>query len=73
MPNFVYTACSHRIAGKVGDRESVKYLDSMRASKLPTAIDGIFAIYQYGSTSYKFKIYQHTFTRELESRTVMIA
>ena len=73
IPNFVYTACSHRIAGKVGDRESVKYLDSMRASKLPTAIDGIFAIYQYGSTSYKFKIYQHTFTRELESRTVMIA
>lgn len=72
MPNFVYSACSHKIAGKVGDRESSKYIESLRATKLPQPTDGIFAIYKYGSTDIKFKIYQHVFTKKLESRTVMI-
>lgn len=72
LPSFVYTACNHRIAAKCGEKESSKYLNSMRATRLPTADDGIFAIYQYGATDYKFKIYQHVFAREIESRTVMV-
>lgn len=73
MPSFVYNACSHRIAGKCGEKESVKYIDSTRANRLPPSKDGVFAIYRYGSETTKFKVYQHKFTRELESRTVMIS
>ena len=72
LPNFVLNACSHRIAGKCGEKESNKFIDSLRASKLPPSKEGVFAIYMYGSETTKFKVYQHKFTRELESRTVMI-
>lgn len=72
LPTSILNLCQHRIAAKCGDKDSSKFLDSMQATKLPQPTDGIFALYRYGSKVTKFKIYQHTFTTELESREVFI-
>jgi DNA segregation ATPase FtsK/SpoIIIE-like protein len=70
---FILNLCNHHIAAKCKENSSYAMLDTARAVKLPERDSGVCAIYQYGTSSFKFKIYQHKYTREIESRTIEIA
>ncbi|MDR1523268.1 MAG: hypothetical protein LBS29_04890 [Endomicrobium sp.] len=70
IPSSLHSLCNHKIAAKCDEQTSYKFLDNARASKLPESLG--FAIYAYGSTQYKFKIYQHEFTRTLEGREIVL-
>jgi hypothetical protein len=61
---------NHKICAKCGESDSYKMLESSRAAKLPSTQG--FAIYAYGSATSKFKVYQHTFSRELEKRELVL-
>ena len=57
---------NHIIGAKGPEDASYKLLSNGRLSKLPDDLG--FAIYAYGSATQKFKIYQHTFSRQVEAR-----
>lgn len=67
--NFI----NHRIAAKCTEKSAFAAVDDQRPQKLPRGDqDGYFAIYKYSDEEYKFKIYQHTFARSIESRSVVM-
>ena len=71
----IAAACKHRVCGMMTQGGgSIYFIDCPKVEKLPTASKsaGLFAIYQYGSTENKFRIYQHTYTRTIESREIVI-
>ena len=70
FPNFILSNCNHRICAKTTGDGSYKVMGNSRAEKLPDSLG--FAIYQYGSTIEKFKIYQHTFSKTLKERELKI-
>lgn len=60
----------HIICAKGSADASYRFLEDKSLSKLPETL-GI-ALYRYGSSTQKFKLYQHTFTKEAETREVNI-
>lgn len=71
----IAAACKHRVCGMMTQGGgSIYFIDCPKVEKLPTASKsaGLFAIYQYGSTENKFRIYQHAYTRTIESREIVI-
>lgn len=71
----IAAACKHKVCGMMTQGAgSIYFIDCPKVEKLPTASKnaGLFAIYQYGSTEQKFRIYQHTYTRTIESREIVI-
>lgn len=75
MLRFIPAACSHRITGLM-PKDSIFFTDPSctKVEKLPSADKnaGLFAIYDYGTTSHKFRIYQHKFTRQIQSREIIL-
>jgi len=73
MQRFIPAACNHRIAGLL-PKDCNFFIETLKPEKLPDATKdaGLFAFYEFGTTLHKFRIYQHTFTKELKSREVVI-
>ena len=75
MLRFIPAACSHRITALM-PKDSIFFTDPSctKVEKLPSADKnaGLFAIYDYGTTSHKFRIYQHKFTRQIQSREIIL-
>lgn len=71
--SFIPNSCSHRIAGLMPSG-SAYFIDCDKVEKLPDVNKdaGIFAIYKYGTTDTKFRIYQHKFRNAIKSRAVVI-
>lgn len=74
MPRALPGACNHRIVGMLTSKDSGHFSNSTKCEKLPDATkkNGLFALYEYGANETKFRIYQHTFTRTIKSREVVI-
>jgi hypothetical protein len=70
LPSSVLTLFNHVICAKGPEEAGYKFLGDGRIAKLSEKLG--FAIYQYGSTSKKFKIYQHTFLRKAEEREIKL-
>lgn len=70
VPTNVLTMCNHVICAKGPEDAAYKFMGDSRISKLPNSLG--FAVYKYGSTAQKFKIYQHEFKFEAESRELEI-
>lgn len=73
MQRFIPAACNHRICGLL-PKDSVFFIETTKVEKLPSAAkkNGLFAIYEYGTTLEKFRIYQHTFTKQIQSREIVL-
>lgn len=65
--------CQHRLLGLLTS-EASKFSDNMKLEKLPTADqkNGLFAFYEFGTKSQKFRIYQHKFKGTVKARGVFI-
>lgn len=75
MQRFIASACNHRIAALMPkDAMFFSEQSATKLEKLPSVDKnaGLFAIYDFGTTSYKFRIYQHTFTKKLKSREIKL-
>lgn len=70
IPASTLVTYNHIIAAKGPEDASYKLTGGGRLAKLPDELG--FAIYTYGSSSQKFKIYQHEFSRQAESRELKI-
>ena len=66
-------ACNHRIVGLM-PKDCFFFCESSAPEKFPDAAKecGIFAIYEFGTSVQKFRIYQHTYTKVLKARGVVI-
>lgn len=73
MPRLIPMACSHRVCGLI-PKDAFFFIEDSRVEKLPDAAkgSGLFAIYEYGTTRTKFRIYQHTYTQQIKSREIVI-
>ena len=73
MPKSIISACNHRLVGLMPNDNNFFSSDS-RVEKLPDASKktGLFAIYTYGTTNTKFKIYQHKFKELTSNREVVL-
>lgn len=73
LQRMVPAACNHRI-GAFLPKDAMFFIETPKVEKLPDANKdaGLFAIYEYGSNTTKFRIYQHEFTRKLKAREVVI-
>lgn len=73
MPRFIPMACNHRVCGLI-PKDSFFFIEDSRVEKLPDASKGtgLFAIYEFGTAKNKFRIYQHTYTKKLKSRDVVL-
>lgn len=74
MPRAIPNACNHHIVGMLTAKDSSNFSNSSKCEKLPDATKkaGLFAMYEYGANESKFRIYQHTFTRTIKSREVVL-
>lgn len=74
MPRIIPSACNHRIGGLLTDKDSFYFINTTKVVKLPSKDKdaGLFAMYEYGTTLHKYRIYQHKFTKQLASREVVI-
>lgn len=73
MPRSIPAACNHKIGGLL-TKDAMFFIETSKVEKLPDVNkdQGLFAIYEYGPNTTKFRIYQHTFKRQLKSREVVI-
>lgn len=73
LPRMLPVACNHRIVGLM-PKDCFFFCESPKPEKLPDASkdSGLFAIYEFGTNLSKFRIYQHTYTRTLKSREVVL-
>lgn len=73
MPRFIPMACNHRVCGLI-PKDSFFFIEDMRVEKLPDASKGtgLFAIYEFGTQKDKFRIYQHTYTKQVKSRAIIL-
>lgn len=73
MPRAFASACNHRICGAM-IKDAMFFINTVKVEKLPNKSEnnGVFAMYEYGSTLAKFRIYQHTFTRTIKEREVVL-
>ncbi len=75
MGRFVAASCKHHLGGLMMSDQSSFFMSTTKVEKLPSADKdaGLFAIYEFGTTLQKFRIYQHVFTAKLKSREIRIA
>lgn len=68
------TGLKHHLAGLLMQDSSAFFMNSTKCEKLPSADKdaGLFAIYEFGNTTVKFRIYQHEYTFVSKSREVVI-
>lgn len=66
VPSAFLSLFNHIICARGPEDAAYKFMGDGRMTKLPDTLG--FALYKYGSATQKFKIYQHTFTREVEAR-----
>ena len=73
MPRFIPMSCNHRVCGLL-PKDSFFFIEDARVEKLPDASKGtgLFAIYEFGTQKDKFRIYQHTYTKQLKSRAIVL-
>ena len=73
LPAFIPKSCNHRVCGLI-PKDSYFFIEDNRVEKLPDASKGagLFAIYEFGTQKNKFRIYQHTFSKTLKSREVVL-
>lgn len=73
MQRYIPAACNHRIGGLL-PKDAFFFIETPKVEKLPDASKdaGLFAFYEFGTTLQKFRIYQHTYTKTLKSREVII-
>lgn len=73
MQRMIPGACNHKI-GAFLPKDYAFFLNTPKVEKLPDASKdaGLFAIYEYGTSLNKFRIYQHTFTKQLASREIVL-
>ena len=73
MPRFLPQACNHRLCGLI-PKDAFFFIEDPRVEKLPDASKdcGLFAIYEFGTSKTKLRIYQHTYTKTIESREVVL-
>lgn len=71
--SWIPAACSHRISGLI-PTNSMWFIDCTKVEKLPSheSDKGLFAIYKYGTSETKFRIYQHEFKNKIKERSVVI-
>lgn len=74
MGRFVATSCKHHLGGLMMSDQSGFFMNTTKVEKLPSADKdaGLFALYEFGTTLVKFRIYQHVFTAQLKSREIRI-
>lgn len=73
MPRAYPSMCNHRICGLM-PKDSMHFINTPKVEKLPDATKdaGLFAIYEFGTTLEKFRIYQHVFSKQVASRAVVL-
>lgn len=73
LPRMLPIACNHRIVGLM-PKDCFFFCESPKPEKLPDASKdaGLFAIYEFGTNLSKFRIYQHTYTRVVKSREIVL-
>lgn len=73
LPRMLPIACNHRIVGLM-PKDCFFFCESTKPEKLPDASKdaGLFAIYEFGTNLSKFRIYQHTYTKVIQSREVVL-
>lgn len=73
MTRGIVSQCQHKILGLL-TTDASRFTDSTKVEKLPTADkeNGLFAFYEFGTKSDKFRIYQHEFKQEIKSREIVI-
>lgn len=74
MGRFIATSCKHHLGGLMMSDQSGFFMNTTKVEKLPSADKdaGLFALYEFGTTLVKFRIYQHVFTAQLKSREIRI-
>lgn len=64
--------CKHRVCAMM-PKDAFFFITTPMVEKFPTnKSDGIFAAYEFGANTSKFKIYQHKFEGKIESREIII-
>lgn len=74
MGRYVANSCKHHLGGLMMSDQSAYFMQTTKVEKLPSADKdaGLFALYEFGTTLTKFRIYQHVFTAKLKSREIRI-
>lgn len=70
IPSGAISMFNHLICARGPEDAGYKFMGNGRLSKLPDSLG--FAIYRYGTADQKFKIYQYSFGREVESREIRL-
>lgn len=73
MPRMIPAACNHRICGLM-PKDAAFFIETTKVEKLPDASKdaGLFAMYEFGTTLTKFRIYQHKYTKTIKSREIVL-
>lgn len=73
MPRMIPAACNHRVCGLL-PKDAFVFIEDTRVEKLPDASKdcGLFAIYEFGTSKTKFRIYQHKYTKQIQSREIVL-
>ena len=73
FPKGLVNSCNHRIAGLI-PKDSYFFIENSAVEKFPDASKdaGLFALYEFGTTNAKFRIYQHEFKGTIKSREIII-
>jgi hypothetical protein len=69
LPRELYMNCNHRVCAKADGNSSVRIIDSEKAARIK---ESDFAIYRFAGEDVKFKIYQHTLTKQLAEREIVL-
>lgn len=74
MSRACVNMCKHHLGGLMMSDQSAFFMQTTKVEKLPSADKdaGLFALYEFGTTLVKFRIYQHVFTAQLKSREIRI-
>ena len=61
MPRGIVNQLKHKVCGQLMGDQSTFFMQTTKAEKLPSHASktGLFALYEYGTTLIKFRIYQH--------------
>lgn len=70
LPGGVVSLCNHKICAKADEKLALQLTGDTTPFKFPSPNrdEACFALYCYGSDTFKFKIYRHTLERKLEVR-----
>lgn len=73
LPRSIPQTCNHRI-GAMLPKDGNFFIETPKVEKLPDKAKdaGLFAFYEFGTSLSKFRIYQHTFTKKVKSREIVI-